>query len=287
MSAKFYFYPNPISNHLVSIDLGESLGELYSDWEYLSSSSTTMNGKIQTSVMLNREIITISRDRMKNGDDLYGEFMGLMNHLDRGNSCAFCADVNDNYAFPLKKLPVGGDTTIDVFGNPFLNMTGANVPTIGDYIVLETSPPDALYEVCKVSAISSGFTPANGGTITVSKPINFTYSKNVFMRNYRFWPVLKRLDTDRGKNIVTNEHALTFSLEVRLTPDYSNLFAFHPNSENDVPSSILPEGTVIEAGVIFETPSINLDNPPEMQNIEANLDIANNTSWNNWRNWGN
>ena len=144
MSAKFYFYPNPISNHLVSIDLGESLGELYSDWEYLSSSSTTMNGKIQTSVMLNREIITISRDRMKNGDDLYGEFMGLMNHLDRGNSCAFCADVNDNYAFPLKKLPVGGDTTIDVFGNPFLNMTGANVPTIGDYIVLETSPPDAL-----------------------------------------------------------------------------------------------------------------------------------------------
>ena len=32
MSARFYYYPEPDGSHLITIDLGEELGELFSDF---------------------------------------------------------------------------------------------------------------------------------------------------------------------------------------------------------------------------------------------------------------
>ena len=107
------------------------------------------------------------------------------------------------------------------------------------------------------------------------------------MRHYRFHPALKRHPADIGKSIVTNEHGLLWSLELRLTPDYENYFAFHPQQENDVPSGLLQDGLIVGQAEIFDQPSVNLDNPPRLNEINGNLDLANNLPWNNWRNWGN
>ena len=108
MSAKFYFYPMPVANHLVTIDLGEDLAELYSDWEYTSDTSQSMNGKINNTTTLNREVITIVRDRFQGGEDLYIKLQALQSHLDRGYSIAFSADSANAYCYPLSKNPVGG-----------------------------------------------------------------------------------------------------------------------------------------------------------------------------------
>jgi len=286
MGAKFYFYPMPIGNQLVTISM-EDLAEFYSDWEYTSDTGVTMNGKSQTTVTLNREIITISRDRFSGGEETAMKLRAMQSHLDRGYSVAFTADDTKAFCYPVSTLPVGGDTSIKVFSDPFRNMTGSNMPSANDYMVLENAPPASIHEVIKVASKSAGFSSLIGGTINANYAVNFTYPSASFLRWYRFFPILKRLEEDRGKSIVTNEHGLTFSLELRLTPDYSQLFSFHPNSESDLPSNLLESGKIVGTAEIFETPSVNLDNPPVMQEIDANLDISNNLAWNNWRNWGN
>ena len=103
MGALFRFYPMPIGNQLIVINLNEKLAELYSDWQYESSTGQTMNGKLRTSTMLNREVITIIRDRMQGGEELAHKFAALQNHLDRGYSVHFTADngMNEDWVYPV------------------------------------------------------------------------------------------------------------------------------------------------------------------------------------------
>ena len=79
MAAKFYFYPMPVANHLVTIDLGEDLAEYYSEMEYTKESAQSMNRKIHQTTTLNREVITIVRDRMSGGEDLAHKLYALQN----------------------------------------------------------------------------------------------------------------------------------------------------------------------------------------------------------------
>ena len=300
MSAKFYYYPQPTGNQLVTIDLGEDLAEMYSDWEYVADSSTTMTGRMQATTMLNREIVTIVRGRMQGGESMAHKFAALQNHLDRGFSVAFSASWQHSYSFPISTSPIGGDTVLQLFANPFYNMvkpsgSSAPIPEVNQYAVIETGPPGAVHEIIKIAAVSAGFSAQiPGGTVTAESPINFTYSKPAFLRWYRHFPVLKRMEKDRGKAIVTNEHGITWSLELRLTPDYSSLFGFHPYADSDVAPVDLPSlgepGVVLEAGNVFESPPITLDNPPNISignGLENTFDTMQNTPWNNWRNWGN
>lgn len=291
MSAKFYFYPMPIANHQVTIDLGEDLAEFYSEWEYTKDNSQTMNGRINQTTTLNREVITIVRDRMNGGsissEELAHQFLALQSHLDRGYSVAFAADHTKAFCHPLSVNPVGGDSNIKCFSNPFRGMVGSHLPAANDFFVMESQPPAMIQEAHKISSLGAGFSVSTGGTINVSNNVAFTYPSIVMMRHYRFFPCLKRHPADIGKAIITNEHGLLWSLELRLTPDYENYFAFHPQQENDIPSGLLPDGVTIGDAEIFEKPTVNLDNPPRLSEINNNLDFNNNLPWNHWRNWGN
>ena len=287
MGAKFYYYPQPTGNHLVTIDLQEDLAEYYCEYEVTAGSSESMNGKIHQTTMLNREIITIVRDRMQGSETLAHQFLALQNHLDRGFSCAFAADADNAFCHPLSQLPVGGDSRVQCHSNPFVNMVGTKTPAANDFVVIESQPPKMLQEAHKIQSLGSGFGATTGGQINLNNLINFTYQGPAFLRHYRFHPVLKRLPADRGKSIITNEHGLLWSLEIRLTPDYENYFAFHPNQESDVPSGLLADGVVVGPGDIFERPTTNLDNPPTLQRLDANVELNANLPWNHWRNYGN
>ena len=70
MSARFYYYPEPNGSHLVTIDLGEELGELFSDIPMDVIDGISMTGGIQRSVGGGGEVITIQRDRLNLGEDL-------------------------------------------------------------------------------------------------------------------------------------------------------------------------------------------------------------------------
>lgn len=245
-NAKFYFYPEPNGSHLVEIDVGEALGEMFSDMGIEAQDAVTMTGRISRSVGKMQEIVTIQRDRMLLGEDLAYQFIALQNHLDRGYSCAFAADSDKATCFPLRGVQSAGTKVLQCYGNPFLNFVGSNVAVgIGDYMVVETSSPALVQEQVKVK--TNGSISTAGGNFEIERRLNFQYDAAAFVRHYRFFPVLKRPQSDIGQSIITNENGRLFSLSIRLVVDYSTLFAYHPQFQGE-------SGIQIGSGLVTRSP---------------------------------
>lgn len=236
-NAAFYFYGS--NSQLITIDLGEGLSELYSDWEIDAATGVSMSGGMRRVTGLYRETVTIERDRFKGGLELANKLAALQSHLDKGGACAFTADTSKSYAFPLKTSPNAGDTRLTTFDNPFYQMFGINTPTAGSdgYLAIETSSPGTIYEIKKLhsTTIAGQFAgkidlSASAPTSSSSDGVAFNYNRPTFVRWFRCWPMLKRPQGDTSA-IVTNEHGLTFSLRLTLVVDYQNLFKFHPHQQ--------------------------------------------------------
>ena len=182
-NAAFYFYPEPNGNQLVTIDLGEGLSEMFSDFEWDSNTTVSLSGKQGRSNGMTRELITIQRDRMKEGEDLAHKFMSLQNHLDRGYTVMFTADTDKTWFAPVKTDPIGGDTTVNVYDNPFRALTGTNIPAADDYVTIETMGPGMLQEIKKLTSVSS-LSSTLGGSFDCDA-INFSFIRLSFARWYR------------------------------------------------------------------------------------------------------
>ena len=63
-NAMVFYFPLPDARSLVTIDLGEGLGELFSEYEYDVAQSISRGGRRYLSHGLQREFVTIQRDRM-------------------------------------------------------------------------------------------------------------------------------------------------------------------------------------------------------------------------------
>jgi hypothetical protein len=233
-NAKFYYYPEPNGSQLVTIDIGEALGEMFSDMIVDAVDGVSLTGSISRSVGRMQEIVTIQRDRMLLGEDLAYQFEALQNHLDRGFSVGFTADEDKSFCYPLRANHQSGTFTLKCNRPPFLNMlgTGANpVPSVGDYMIVETSSPNLIREMVKVENVNN--ITAAYGEFQIYKRLNFEYARPAFVRWHRFYPVLKRPESDVGQSIITNEQGRLFSLSLRLVVDYETLFAFHPNTVSE------------------------------------------------------
>ena len=229
-NAKFYYTPEPFGTGpiLQVIDLGEALGEMYSDISVEAVDAVSLTGSIQRSVGRTQEIVTIQRDRMIGGEDLAIQFHALQNHLDRGFSVSFAADKDNAFCFPIRGSLSNGATSINLYADPFQNLTApfTTLPTSGDYCTVETSSPAMIQEMIKV--LSGSAVTAQGGTITTVDLVKFQYDQPAFLRHYRFYPALKRPQADIGQSIITNEGGRLFSLSIRLVVDYEVLYAAHP-----------------------------------------------------------
>jgi len=246
-NAKFYYFPEPDARKLVTIDLGEKLGELFSEYQYDVAESISRGGRRYLSHGLQREFVTIQRDRMILGEDLAIQLESMQNHLDRGGYVSFCADADKAYIHPLLNTVEQG-STVQLFGsNPFKDVTGANIPTVGDYITIQTDSPTSIIEKTKAVIVDGSFSSSTGGNITLRPVMVYTYPERAFARYYRFYPTLRRSASEIGQNIITNEGGRLFSLNVRLYLDTHTLFNFHsgfdgidrsPNFKpNEVPSA--------------------------------------------------
>lgn len=232
-NAKFFYYPLPSPhNAAVDIDLQEPIAELQSSIFHDAVDGITQGGGIFRSVGRGGESVSIQRDRMQLGEDLAIEFDALQNHLDRGFSCSFVTDHAKAWCAALSSPPQAGLFTVNVLNAPFVDFTGTSVggssivPVAGDYVVIETDSPPYIRETKKIQSIS--VTTGSGGNVTFTKRLNFDYSNRVvFMRWYRFWPLLKRAQNQIGTPIITNESGRLFSLNIDLVVDYQALFAFH------------------------------------------------------------
>ena len=259
-NAAFYYYGS--NAQLITIDLGEGVNELYSEWEIDAATGVSLSGSMRRVTGLYREQVTIQRDRMKGGLELANKLAALQCHLDKGGACAFTADTSKSWVYPLDATPSAGDTRIKVFDNPFYQMFGVVTPSVGgvdDYAALQSTSPGTFHEIKKVHATTCA--GKFGGTIDFSGSAPATSSSNgcsfdydgkpVFARWFRCWPLLKRSQSEIGNNIITNEHGLLYSLNLTLVSDLHALFRFHPNQSQ------------VNIGMVTETI------PPEMVSDDA------------------
>jgi hypothetical protein len=236
---KFYYFPQPNGSRLVTIDIGEPLAELFSDFEVTAATSVALNGGMRRTTGTHREVVTIQRDRLKLGEDLAIQLAALQNHLDRGFTCSFANDSSKAYCFPTKTAPTTGSAQITTDGDPFRGYTGSTLPGANDYVVVESQNPELLFEQHKIST-GPGSSQFGGAFNLNGTSVNFNYDAPAYVRYYRFWPALKRPESQIGQNIITNETGRLFSLNLTLVVDYEVAFGFHPNittPRNTVPWS--------------------------------------------------
>lgn len=232
-NAIFFYFPLPDARSLVTIDLGEGVGELFSEFEVDSSQAISRGGRRYLSNGLQREFVTIQRDRMISGttsaEDKAMRLQSMQNHLDRGGYVSFCSDADKAYLFPILNNIVQGQDEVLCGSNPFKDVTGANLPTVDDYVTIQTDSPTNINEYKKIKIVDGSFNSSTGGELTLTPELVYTYQQRSFLRYYRFWPTLRRDQRDIGQNIVTNENGRLFSLNVRLYHDTYSLFRFHPS----------------------------------------------------------
>ena len=240
MAAKFYYYPYPAGNRLETITLDDGLAEMFSEFRKDADGGTSLDGASYRSVGLTQEIITIQRDRFKGGENLGHQLRALQNHLDRGYTCSFSADDTKSFCGYLLTSPCpSGSTSIQISGNPFASFVGSNILAADDFIVMETQPPAAIAEENKIASVAAGFTSSSGGTLTLDRGCSFRYEKDTWIRWHRFLPIARRPIEDIGRSIVTNEHGLLYSLEIRLIIDYAGWFAFIPAGPEKIQESVV------------------------------------------------
>ena len=104
-NAKFFYYPKPsITSYLETIDLGEPLVELFSDYEIDAQDGVSYTGRRYRTVSRISEVVRIQRDRMIDGENKSADLITLQSHLDRGHSTLFTSDTSKAYATFLKCL---------------------------------------------------------------------------------------------------------------------------------------------------------------------------------------
>ena len=238
-NAKFFYYPEPHGAfaHPVILDLGEALGEMYSDMITEAVDAISLTGSMSRSVGRMQEIVTIQRDRMVLGEDLAYRFHAMQNHLDRGFTVSFAADADKAFCHPLRGVHNSGTKRINCYAHPFVNLVGSTVAVgINDYATIETSSPALIQEQVKVT--TNGNISNAGGHFDIDERLCFQYDEPAYLRHYRYYPILKRPQSDLGHSIITNEGGRLFSLSIRLVVDYQALFTFHPDFQNESGISI-------------------------------------------------
>lgn len=233
-NAKFFYYPKPSStSFLETIDLGEPLAELFSDYEIDAQDGISYTGRRNRTVSRISEVIRIQRDRMVNGETNAAYLMTLQSHLDRGHSAMFTSDVNKAYGTYLLLPARAGDTSIFVGPNMFRSIVGNQILVAGDYLMIESENPNMRYQQVEIASLTA--TATSGGTINLSQPIAFDFDTGIVgVRHYRFWPTLKRPVDNLGQNMVTNERGFLWSLDVVLTPDYPEMFSYYLQMGNEL-----------------------------------------------------
>jgi hypothetical protein len=254
-NAKFYYFPRPAGlSFLATIDLEESLAELFSDFEIDAQDGVSYTGRRFRTISRLSELVRIQRDRMKGGEDLARDLMTLQSHLAHGFPTMFAADSSKAYATYLRQPAKAGDTVIHVGPNVFRAFVGNNIVAANDYLMIESENPGMVYQQLEVQSITA--TATANGTITLRKPLVFDFDKgSIGVRHYRFWPSLKRPDNQVNTNMVTNERGFLWSLDVLLSPDYGVYHDF-----------LIPLG--YELGDITQG-TFDSDNPPDSPLAES------------------
>ena len=156
---------------------------------------------------------------------LFRELNALINHLERGGVVAFGTDSAKAWACPLaetiapktKVLRVGANETTTYHAD-----SASTVPTVGDELTIESSPPLAKRESHILQSVSSR--DDGGFDLTIDDPSgsveNFTfdyYPENSLVRFSDFFPTMYQPTGAVGAAVNTHDHRISYTLDITLT----------------------------------------------------------------------
>ena len=158
--------------------------------------------------------IRVQLDRFTSRD-LFLQFRGLIDHLERGGSCMFGNDLDKLYMSTLLMDQNQGVTNIKVSPNKaksFLT-TAPDQLAAGDEIVIESYPPKAAREYQTVASHSA------------SEKITFASSRHLFddyaaesrVRHADFWPTLILGAGEVGSAMLTHDRRMNFTFDMQLS----------------------------------------------------------------------
>lgn len=213
-NAGIIYYSADTGRGATVIDFGRKATDFF--WEPIRerSSGWTLAGDMFSVVQTGRHRVTMTLGPFNNtGNQLYLErkLESLSSHLERGLPISLAGDLEKCWGgFISGGTGLDpGRTVIDTGGNLFSAYGAASIGD-GDEIVIEGPNPTLHREIMRVQSYSGGVFQTYNETL-------YRYLDGpVMVRHRLFYPVLYLPADQLGKNIVTNDHRWTFTLDLTL-----------------------------------------------------------------------
>ena len=147
------------------------------------------------------------------GRATWRQMEALIAHLNAGGAIGLSTDHAKSWAGYTSGSALAGYSYITLTGNAF--STWSNVsPAAGDDVIIEQAPIYGLSECHKVSAYSGSQLTLDGTTLAFQHG-----GTGTLVRYHGFYPALRLASDQRVAQPLTNEHGISFSLELVLEMD--------------------------------------------------------------------
>ena len=212
-NAKIWYYPDA-SGTVEEIDLGEPLSDLQVETVVDQAVAEGISGHQSTDQYSGRAQIRLIVERFASAST-YRALAALREHLRRGGLCAVAEDSVSAWAAFATTIPVRGATSLYTFTAPWPfvaapTVTAAEVELIG-------SQPSGLRETLLTSGTFTGNT---NQTVTFASGVRFNHSQDgarwLLLRQRGFWPLLRMPIDQRNQSVITDDHRITYTLDVVL-----------------------------------------------------------------------
>lgn len=219
---EIYYYPEA-GGALIRATLTRNISRL--EQADTVECSDALNGYLSSVRMFSgvRRRIRITIDRVNGlstaGKALYRTLVPVVEHLRAGRAIGFTLDNTKAYAGYGAGSVSQGASNYNFGGNAFSVWPSATcAPASGDEVVLSAPPVYGKLERRLVGSV----TPSSYGFYYVgfnSETLVYSYDPLSMLRWHGFWPALKLPEDQKSSPIFTNEHGVTWSIDLTLEED--------------------------------------------------------------------
>jgi len=242
-TAKIWFYPDP-NGPVVEIDIDEALSDNQVHQKVDQSVSEGLTGSIDTAQYSSRAVLRLIDERFVDAARARKIYL-LRDHLQAGGLCSIAEDSDKAVAGFVATVPVlsGSVGIVSLVGRPW-PYNGSATLASGDEVEFLGNQPRALRQLVTVSSFSAGDILVTGEVL--SYDFAAQGARWVLVRHRGFWPVLRLPKENRNASVITDDHRISYTLDVELEEaiDAIESFAHEPTVGVTTTSPTTGQGTL-------------------------------------------
>ena len=186
--------------------------------------SVVNTGRLRFSVIVGPFNATGSSQR----ENLPHKLESMMAHLERGGAVGFCLDRDKLWASFVPSAPSRGDTTLTTQGNVFSAWSPSATLAEDDIICIESPNPEGLREYNRLD----GPPASNRLTLKSAQHVIYNYgaAQPVMVRWRDFFPVCYLPEDQLGRNPITHDMRITYTLDLTLETSPAGYVAMYDDT---------------------------------------------------------